>query len=489
MAIHKVLGTETEYGIVVRGDVGFNPAVASSLVVNSYPGARVKIQWSYEEESPGRDARGFGHDSFGVVDPEGAVVNSVLANGARLYVDHAHPEYSSPESYDPLEAALFDKAGERVMQAAAAAATEVSGKKVSLYKNNSDGKGNSYGAHENYLLSRETPFGEVIRYATPFLVTRQIFTGAGKVGSENDRPPVDFQITQRADFFEEEVGLETTLKRPIINTRDEPHGDPSKYRRLHIIIGDANLSEAQNFLKIGTTALMLAALEDGALPDPLDLFDPVESCWKVSHDTGLGKPLELDGGGSATALELQGRYLEWLSKYVEKELDDPVWDMLITEWERVLDALGEDPMRLADTLDWVAKKRLLEGYVQRDGLEWSNAKLRAFDLQYHDVDPERGLYNRLASRGAMRRLFDDTQIDDARVNPPTRTRAYFRGRCVSEFSDALVAANWDSLVFDVGESHLKRVPMMEPLRGDAELVGAILDEADDAADLLRRLGG
>jgi len=138
MAIHKVLGTETEYGIVVRGDVGFNPAVASSLVVNSYPGARVKIQWSYEEESPGRDARGFGHDSFGVVDPEGAVVNSVLANGARLYVDHAHPEYSSPESYDPLEAALFDKAGERVMQAAAAAATEVSGKKMSLYKNNSE---------------------------------------------------------------------------------------------------------------------------------------------------------------------------------------------------------------------------------------------------------------------------------------------------------------------------------------------------------------
>jgi proteasome accessory factor A len=474
---------------VVRGDVGFNPAVASSLVVNSYPGARVKIQWSYEEESPGRDARGFGHDSFGVVDPEGAVVNSVLANGARLYVDHAHPEYSSPESYDPLEAALFDKAGERVMQAAAAAATEVSGKTVSLYKNNSDGKGNSYGAHENYLLSRETPFGEVIRYATTFLVTRQIFTGAGKVGSENDRPPVDFQITQRADFFEEEVGLETTLKRPIINTRDEPHGDPSKYRRLHVIIGDANLSETQNFLKMGTTALMLAALEDGALPDPLDLFDPVESCWKVSHDTSLGKPLELDGGGSATALELQGRYLEWLSKYVEKELDDPVWGMVITEWERVLDALDNEPMRLADTLDWVAKKRLLEGYVQRDGLEWSNAKLRAFDLQYHDVDPERGLYNRLASRGAMRRLFDDTQIDDARLNPPTRTRAYFRGRCVSEFSNALVAANWDSLVFDVGESHLKRVPMMEPLRGDAELVGAILDEAEDAADLLRRLGG
>jgi Pup amidohydrolase len=489
MAIHKVLGTETEYGIVVRGDIGFNPAVASSLVVNSYPGVRVKVQWSYEEESPGRDARGFGHDTFGVVDPEGAVVNSVLANGARLYVDHAHPEYSSPESYDPLEAALYDKVGELVMRAAARKATEVSGKQVSLYKNNSDGKGNSYGAHENYLLSRETPFGEVIRFATTFLVTRQIFTGAGKVGSENDREDVDFQITQRADFFEEEVGLETTLKRPIINTRDEPHGDPSKYRRLHVIIGDANLSEYQNFLKIGTTALMLAALEDGALPDPLDLFDPVESTWKVSHDIGLGKPLDLDGGGTATALELQGRYLEWLAKYVEKELDDPVWKRLIEEWDRTLELLGSDPMKLADTLDWVAKKRMFTGYVERDGLSWDNTKLKALDLQFHDVDADKGLYNRMVARGDFRRLFTDEEIDAATTNPPARTRAYFRGRCVAKFSSSLVAANWDSLVFDIGESHLKRVPMMEPLRGGADLVGSVIDEAENAEDLLRRLGG
>ena len=489
MALHKVLGTETEYGIVVRGDPGFNPAVASSLVVNSYPGARVKVQWSYEEESPGRDARGFGHDTYGLIDPEGAVVNSVLANGARLYVDHAHPEYSAPESYDPLEAALYDKAGERVMHAASVIASDTSGRQVSLYKNNSDGKGNSYGAHENYLLSRETPFGEVIRYAMTFMVTRQIFTGAGKVGKENDRPDVDFQVTQRADFFEEEVGLETTLKRPIINTRDEPHGDPSQYRRLHVIIGDANLSEYQNFLKMGTTALMLAALEDGAIPDPLDLFDPVEACWQVSHDVDLHRPIELDGGGTATALELQGRYLEWLSKYVEKELDDPVWDQLISEWERTLNLLETEPMKLADTLDWVAKKRLFDGYVNRDGLNWSDPKLRALDLQYHDVDPQKGLYNRLEAKGAMRRLFNDEQVRHAVSNPPRRTRAFFRGRCVTDFADSLVAANWDSLVFDVGESHLKRVPMMEPLRGDAELVESLLEEAEDAADLLRRLGG
>ncbi len=489
MAIHKVLGTETEYGIVVRGDPAHNPAVASSLVVNAYPGARVKVQWSYEEESPGRDARGFGHDGYGLVDAEGAVVNSVLGNGARLYVDHAHPEYSSPECYDPLEAALYDKAGERVMREAAAAASAISGQSVSLYKNNSDGKGNSYGAHENYLLSRQTPFADVIRYAMTFLVTRQIFTGSGKVGRENDRPEVDYQVTQRADFFEEQVGLETTLKRPIINTRDEPHGDASQYRRLHVIVGDANLSEVQIFLKLGTTALMLAALEDGALPDPLDLADPVESCWTVSHDTLLTHPLRLDGGGTATALEIQGRYLEWLRKYAEKELDDPVWDQLIDEWERTLSLLETDPMRLADTLDWVAKKRLLEGYIARDGLHWESSKLKALDVQYHDVDGTRGLYNRLADRGAMRRLFTEEQVAEAVDEPPRRTRAYFRGKCVSRFPKAVVAANWDSLVFDVGEANLKRVPMMEPLRGGADLVGALIDEAEDAAELLRRLGG
>ena len=489
MAIHKVLGTETEYGIVVRGDPGFNPAVASSLVINSYPGQRVKVQWSYEEESPGRDARGFGHDAYGLIDPEGAVVNSVLANGARLYVDHAHPEYSAPECYDPLEAALYDKVGERIMLAASQAASEVAGKQVVLYKNNSDGKGNSYGAHENYLLSRETPFGEIIRYAMTFLVTRQIFTGSGKVGRENDRPEVDYQITQRADFFEEEVGLETTLKRPIINTRDEPHGDPSQYRRLHVIIGDANLSEVQTFLKMGTTALLLAALEDGALPDPLDLKDPVEACWQVSHDTSLGMPIELDGGSTATALEIQGRYLEWLSKYVEKELDQPVWNQVIEEWTRTLSLLNTDPDTLSDTLDWVAKKRILEAYMARDGIDWSASKMRALDLQYHDLDPGRGLYNRLAARGDMRTLFTNEEITEAVSNPPRRTRAYFRGRCVTDYPGSLVAANWDSLVFDIGESHLKRVPMMEPLRGDAGRVGALLDEAEDAADLLRRLGG
>lgn len=491
MAIRKVLGTETEYGVTVRRQPDFNPALASALVINSYPGDRVRVQWSYEEESPGRDARGFGHEGFGVADAESALVNAVLSNGARLYVDHAHPEYSSPECWDPLEGALYDKAGEMIMHHAAVRAQKTlpDGQVLKLYKNNSDRKGNSYGAHENYLLERDTPFGQVIRYGTAFMVTRQILTGSGKVGSENGRPDVDYQITQRADFFEEEVGLETTLKRPIINTRDEPHGDPGKYRRLHVIIGDANLSEYQVFLKLGITALFLSALEDGALPDPIDLADPVEACWKVSHDLNMSSPIELEEGGSATALEIQARYLEWLSKYAEKELDEPVWDRVIGEWAATLEDLEIDPRRCSDRLDWAAKRSLLEAYIERDGLSWTDHKLAAMDLQYHDIDPSVGLYHRLAARGRLRRMFTDEEIAAATTVAPKRTRAYFRGRCVSQFPGALVAANWDSLVFDVGEPHLKRVPMMEPLRGDEARVGPLLDQVADAAELIEFLGG
>jgi proteasome accessory factor PafA2 len=491
MAIHKVLGTETEYGITIRHQPEFNPALASSLVINSFAGGRARIQWSFEEESPGRDARGYAFEGGQAPEVETGLVNVVLTNGARLYVDHAHPEYSTPECFDPLEAALYDKAGERVLARAVTAAQSIlrEGERLSVYKNNSDGKGNSYGAHENYLLARSLPFGEVVRYLTTFLVTRQIFTGSGKVGSENGRPQVDFQLSQRADFFEEEVGLETTLKRPIINTRDEPHSDASKYRRLHVIIGDANLSETQIFLKLGSAALVLMALEDGALPETLRLSDPVASCWQVSHDTGLRLPLPLAEGGTATALELQWQYLEWIRKYAERSVDEPVWDRILDSWEEVLADLEIDPLRTADRLDWAAKYRLLQGYRDRDELASDHPKLRMLDLQYHDVDPERGLYHHLVRTGRLRRLFNDEEVDVAMTVPPERTRAYFRGMCVARFSGSLVAANWDSLVFDVGEDSLKRVPMMEPLRGGKDKVAGLLDQAPDAASLVSALGG
>ncbi|MFV9672151.1 MAG: depupylase/deamidase Dop [Acidimicrobiia bacterium] len=491
MALRKVIGTETEFGITVLNQAGFNPVVASSAVVNAYAGNRSRIRWSFDEESPGRDLRGLGVVKGPGIDFESAMVNTVLTNGARFYVDHAHPEYSSPECTDPRSAALYDKAGEWVLAEAVAAAQELLGpdERLVIHKNNTDGKGNSYGFHENYLIARSIPFDEIVRQLTAFFVTRQIFTGSGKVGSENGRPPADFQITQRADFFEEEVGLETTLKRPIINTRDEPHADPARYRRLHVIIGDANRSEIQTFLKLGTTALVLDAIEDGALTDVIELADPVHDVWSVSHDPKLRYSMQTIDGHRMTALEIQWEYLRAVSDYARAVGVGPVWIEVLDEWERILVDLERDPLMTADRLDWTAKLRILEGYRARDGLSWNDPKLRLLDLQYHDIDPRRGLYQRLVDRGAMRRLFDDREVELAVANPPEDTRAYFRGVCVRRYPDALVAANWDSLVFDVGEETLKRVPMMEPLRGTRSLVSRMLDASPTAAMMIRALGG
>lgn len=489
--VHKVLGTETEFGITIRNHPDFNPVLASSLVINSYSGERPRIQWSYEEESPGRDARGFGYEPAPTPDFETGLVNAVLTNGARFYVDHAHPEYSTPECFDPREAALYDKAGELILARAVAAAqrTFTGGERILVHKNNSDGKGNSYGAHENVLLARSLPFNELVRHLVGFLVTRQIFTGSGKVGSENGRPSATYQISQRADFFEEEVGLETTLKRPIINTRDEPHAEPGSYRRLHVIIGDATRSETQTLLKLGSLSMFLAALEDGALDQPVALANPVESVWRVSHDPTLRHAIPLGDGTTATALDLQWGYLEQVAKYAEAGGGDETGTQVLQLWEEILTDLERDPASTADRLDWTAKLALLDGFRARDGLAWEDPKLRLLDLQYHDVDPERGLYSRLVAAGRMRRLFTDAEVARAAIEPPERTRAYFRGRCIEKFERALVAANWDSLIFDVGEDALKRVPMMEPLRGGKERTASLIDESETAADLVRALGG
>jgi len=489
--VHKVVGTETEFGVTIRNQPDFNPVLASSLVINSYAGMSTRIQWSFDEESPGRDARGLGYDPAPTGEFESGLVNVVLTNGARLYVDHAHPEYSSPECFDALEAALYDKAGEVILERAAASANRTlpEGQRLFIHKNNSDGKGNSYGAHENYLVSRSVPFGDLVRHLTAFFASRQIFTGSGKIGSENGRPDVGYQITQRADFFEEEVGLETTLKRPIINTRDEPHADPGLYRRLHVIIGDANLSEVQTFLKVGTTALLLAALEAGNLGDPITLSRPVEAVWKISHDPTLRHAVELVDGTTATALDLQWQYLDWVSKHAAVHGVSTVESSVIESWEEILTDLERSPASTADRLDWTAKLSLLDGYRDRDQLGWAAPKLRLAGLQYHDVDRTRSLYRRLVDAGRMRTLFTEEQVIRATTAPPERTRAWFRGACIERYGAAIVAANWDSLIFDVGEDALKRVPMMEPLRGGKDRVAALLERSPTPADLIRALAG
>src|SRR6185312_12320343 len=254
MSVRRIMGSETEYGISVPAAPSMNAMQASSLVVNSYAQRSLggtRARWDFEEENPLRDARGFDAAAPPLVDPSApaneddlGLANLILTNGARFYVDHAHPEYSTPEVTSPRDVVLWDKAGERVIAEAARRALSVPGTSpVNIYKNNTDNKGVSYGCHENYLMSRSTSFAEVIRHLTPFFVSRQVVCGAGRVGIGADGKSDGFQLSQRADFFEVEVGLETTLKRPIINTRDEPHADPEKYRRLHVIIGDANMSE------------------------------------------------------------------------------------------------------------------------------------------------------------------------------------------------------------------------------------------------------
>jgi proteasome accessory factor PafA2 len=456
VAIVKVLGLETEYGIIIRGAAEPNPIAASSALINAYVAELSrKVPWDFEDESPGRDARGFAREGSLPPMVETHLVNAVLTNGARYYVDHAHPEYSTPECADVYDALLYDKAGEAILARSVEAAARLlpPGQSILVLKNNSDGKGNSYGTHENYLMSRALPFTQIVSQVMPHFVSRQIFTGAGKVGCEATGAgelDIDFQLTQRADFFEEEVGLETTLKRPIVNTRDEPHCDAQKYRRLHVIVGDANLSEVALFLKVGTTALVLSMIEDDwfghAGARDLTLQSPVPALRQVSYDLSLRRPLELADGGSITALDLQWEHLDLARKYGEELGFDSVGGEriggdILHRWEEVLAGLESDPMSLANRLDWVAKYRLIDGYRQRHHLAWTDPRLAAMDLQYHDVRPERSLYARLG----MERLLDPQAVDQARTEPPSTTRAYFRGKCLQRWGSSISAALLEQL--------------------------------------------
>ncbi|WP_129669644.1 depupylase/deamidase Dop [Phytoactinopolyspora endophytica] len=500
MSARRIMGIETEYGISVPSNPSANSMLTSSQVVNAYAGQRARARrarWDFEEENPLRDARGFelsrtGADPSQLTDEEIGLANVILTNGARLYVDHAHPEYSSPEVTNPLDAVIWDKAGEQVMAEAARFASGVPGTApIQLYKNNVDNKGASYGCHENYLMSRATPFADIVRYLVPFFVSRPVVCGAGRVGIGQDGGRDGFQLSQRADYFEVEVGLETTLKRPIINTRDEPHADPEKHRRLHVIVGDANLSEISTYVKLGSTSLVLAMIEEGFLGWDLSIERPVGAMHDVSHDPSLKYQVELTDGRRLTAVQLQAEYAEQARKFVEDRYGtdvDPITADVLDRWETIVTMLGNDPMALSDQLDWVAKLALLESYRERDGLEWSSPKLHLVDLQYSDVRHERGLYYRLVDRSRMQRLTTDSQIRHAVDLPPEDTRAYFRGRCLDKYADTIAAASWDSVIFDLpGRDALQRVPTLDPVRGTRSHVGSLLDRCDTAADLVAEL--
>ncbi|WP_320538249.1 depupylase/deamidase Dop [Pseudarthrobacter sp. IC2-21] len=530
----RVMGAETEYGIHAPSAPGANATMMSARVVQAYAqvtrqraAGGAETRWDYTDEEPLHDARGWtlerasAHpsqltDQPPVLDAEAValaygreeleldgedesgslLMNMVLGNGARLYVDHAHPEYSSAEVTNPRDAVIWDAAGDQVALAAVrrlAADPELP--PINLYKNNTDNKSVSYGSHENYLMPRSVPFGDIVRGLTPFFVTRQIICGSGRVGLGQDSSTPGYQISQRADFFEAEVGLETTIRRPIINTRDEPHATADKYRRLHVIIGDANLSQSSNYLKFGTTALVLSLIEAGLAPK-VEVYEPVQALQAVSHDTSLTTKLRLVDGRRVTALDLQWMYHEAAAKLAQDtgvadavDGDGHTHDVL-ERWATTLTQLDADRGAAATSVEWLAKLSLLEGYRERDNLAWSDARLGLVDLQWADIRPEKGLYYRFLARNRMQRIVDDAVIAAAVTEPPPDTRAFFRGRCVSSFGKDVVGASWDSVIFDVpGYGRLQRVPTREPLRGTKALTGGLFTRHRTAGPFLAELLG
>ncbi|WP_404291331.1 depupylase/deamidase Dop [Glutamicibacter arilaitensis] len=534
MSARRLVGLETEYGIIRPSMPQANSTVLSAQIVDAYAqlvrdsGSDARAaRWDYTDESPLADARGHsvdraqahpsqltdseptledsgiwtaesialdGNDArvgatlYQEKDTTDVVMNMVLGNGARLYVDHAHPEYSSPEVTSPRAAVLWDHAGDEVMRRAAATAATLGSGELLLYKNNTDNKSVSYGSHENYLVPRDVEFSKLVGGLTAFFVTRQIYCGSGRVGRGMLGRGAEFQISQRADFFEAEVGLETTVNRPIINTRDEPHANWDKYRRLHVIIGDANLGQISTLLRVGTTNLVLGLIEAGMSPN-LELADPVSALQQISHDPSLRTTVALRGGRRLTAIQIQRSYLEAAESFcAQRELDDPDTTEILGRWRAILDTLEKDPLEAAAQVDWVAKYKLMKSYTERHGVGFDDVRVALMDLQWADLRLDKGLYYRMASRGLMETIFSQEEINAAVDHPPEDTRAYLRGMTLQRYAPYVVAANWDALSFSVpGARKVSRFHMPEPLAGSRAQVGELFDADLEIAEFIDQL--
>ena len=502
----RVFGLETEYGITVSGAETVDVVAESIELVRSYLERGALMKWDYALEDPHRDARGFraaellqdtDEAAYFEIDKNRplsfAEIKSdlVLSNGARFYNDHAHPEYSTPECTTLRELVLADKAGERIVAECARRRTAAlpEGQTVQLYKNNTDFVGHSYGCHDNYLMRRDVPWSRVVTGMLPFLVTRQIFAGAGKLGIEAEsaagRPGI-YQISQRSDFFSVLVSIDTMNKRPLINTRDEPHADPNKYRRFHVIIGDSNMSEWATALKVGTTAMVLDLIERGAAP-AIELAQPIEALQAISRDQNYDWIIELRDGRKISAIDVQRLYLEAAQKAQLAEDEEEAW--LLREWENVLNDLARDVSLAADRIDWVAKKNLLSALQASEKLSWSDPWLQAIDLEYHNIMPEDGLHYELVRQGSMRRITTEDDIEKAIVSPPETTRAYFRGRAVAKFGYAIGALQWDEIVFSEGKRS-RRVALPEPFaNARLERLHALVRDEADFGVFFRALSG
>jgi Pup amidohydrolase len=481
----RVFGLETEYGITVNGAEIVDVVAESIELVRRYTDHGALMKWDYELEDPHQDARGFrakallqdtDESAYYEIDKnrplsfEEIKSDLVLSNGARFYNDHAHPEYSTPECTTLREIVAQDKAGERILAECARRRNLTLGQgcEVRLYKNNTDFIGHSYGCHDNYLMRRDVPWDRIVTSILPFLITRQIFAGAGKMGVEAESAssqPGVYQISQRADFFSVVVSIDTMNRRPLINTRDEPHVDASRYRRFHVILGDSNMSQWATAMKIGTTALVLDLIERGEAPQ-LEIAQPVDANKSISRDENYDWIIELRDGRKISAIDVQRIYLRAAARNSgEFEDEDRQW--ILQEWENVLNDLERDVMSTRDRVDWAAKKFLLNALQDEEKLSWSDPWLQSIDLEYHNVDFERGLYYELVRQGAIRRMLTEEEIKAAIFNPPETTRAFFRGRSVARFNDEIASIQWDEVVF-AGPSLSRRVELPEAF-ADARL--------------------
>lgn len=390
-----------------------------------------------------------------------------LTNGAKFYDDNGHPEWSCPECRSAIDALIWDKAGERMLSRLAQEAELDLGGQILMAKNNVDAKGHFYGCHENYLVERKPDFVQseqefmllLVKYLVPFLVTRQIYTGTGKVGlfQSAREPTFGYQISQRAEAMQRIVSQETRTERAIINTRDEALSNQIQYRRLHLIVGDSSLSEWATFMKLGTTGIVLRLIEDNFIDENLTLENPLVAIREISYDPTCQRPILLKNGEKLTAVEIQHRYLKMAEDYYENsEIDKDTQDIL-TGWTYVLQKLEQDPEELYDLVDWVSKMVLLKRQMEIYSYQWKDPEVRELDIKYHDIHPQRSLFYQLQQAGAVRTFLDNETIEQAQVYPPDDTRAKIRCdsiRTAQRWGMALevewdrVKLNGDSFVLD-----------------------------------------
>jgi proteasome accessory factor A len=405
--------------------------------------------------------------------------NVFLANGARLYLDvGSHPEYATPECDSIHDLVVHDKAGERILEQLLTSAEQRLAEEgikgdIYLFKNNTDSAGNSYGCHENYLTSRHDDFSHYADALIPFLVSRQIYAGAGKV-LQTARGAM-FCISQRAEHIWEGVSSATTRSRPIINTRDEPHADAERYRRLHVIVGDSNMSESATFLKVGATAVLLRMLEEpNVVLRDMTLENPIRAIREISHDITCTRKVRLANGREATALEIQSEYLERALKYAERRDLSPIEVQALDMWQHALTQIEKDPLGLDREADWVVKYKLVEAYREKHDLPLSHPRVSLLDLQYHDVSRSRGVFYKLQDRGLVDRMCTDAEIDEAVDTPPQTTRARLRGEFIRRAKERKRDYTVDWVHLKLNDQAQRTVLCKDPFKSHDERVEKLI---------------